>query len=181
MGPRDVISLPYKALQIELHSRPNGYGGKGGKWAPAVKGLIDRFGATSVLDYGCGEGSLVKALRELCDHRVRLSEYDPGVPGKDVMPSFADLVVCTDVLEHVEPELLDGVLVHLRLMARKAIFAVIATRPSSKTMADGRNAHLIVEQASWWMERLASAGFTMELGPTSPLNKPSREISVVLT
>jgi hypothetical protein len=181
IAPRDVISLPYKALQVELHSRPNGYGGKGNKWAPSVSGLIDRFHATSVLDYGCGEGTLMRDLRPMCDARIRLAEYDPGVPSKDAMPGFADLVVCTDVLEHVEPDLLDGVLVHLRLLARKAIFAVIATRPSGKTMADGRNAHLIVEQAPWWTDRLMSAGFVVEPGPSSPLDKPSRELSVVLT
>jgi hypothetical protein len=97
------------------------------------------------------------------------------------LPGFADLVVCTDVLEHVEPELLDTVLRHLRSLARKAVFVVIATRPSNKTLSDGRNAHLIVETAEWWIAHLIEAGFTvMPDPPVSPLLKPSREVVAIL-
>lgn len=173
----DLISSAYLAEQRTLHDAPRGYGGKGEKWASVVTMLIGRHAATSVLDYGCGRGTLVAALRPLCDSSVRLSEYDPAIAGKDGPPSFADLVVCTDVLEHVEPEHLDAVLAHLKLLARKAIFAVIALRPSNKTLTDGRNAHLIVESSGWWMLRLASAGFT-----AMPLLLDERhEIAVVLT
>ena len=180
--PAELISQSYRALQVELHTRPNGYGGKGYKWAPAVRSLLTRFEATSVLDYGCGEGSLKKALRPLCDSTIRIDEYDVAVPGKDGFPSFADLVVCTDVLEHVEPERLSLVLTHLKMLARKAVFAVIATRPSSKIMADGRNAHLIIESAEWWSLTLVAAGFEIQPNPPiSPLKKPSRELVAVLT
>lgn len=178
---RDLISRPYREMQIELHARPNGYGGKGDKWAEAVAALVSRFGASSVLDYGCGEGRLKAALKPLCDVSVRIDEYDPAVPGKDGMPSFADLVVCTDVLEHIEPERLSAVLTHLKQLARKAVFAVIATRPSGKTLTDGRNAHLILEQADWWEQRVRSAGFLLAPDPpVSPSRKPSREWVAVL-
>ncbi len=177
-----LISPAYRALQVELHARPNGYGGKGGKWAPAVRELIDRFGATSVLDYGCGEGGLKRELKALCAESVRIDEYDVAITVKDALPSFADLVVCTDVLEHIEPDCLSGVLAHLRLLARKAVFVVIATRPSKKTMSDGRNAHLTVEPAEWWAETVKAAGFTIAPDPpVSPLIKPSREWVAVLT
>ncbi len=179
LKPHDVISPAYCALQKELHARPKGYGGKGDKWAPAVAALITRFGATSILDFGSGEGSLARALRLLPIGFVRIDEYDPAVPGYDRWPGFADLVICTDVLEHIEPEKLDTVLQLLQTLARKAIFLVIATRPSNKTMADGRNAHLIVESAAWWTAKLEALGFTVEPGPPSPLRKPSREIVVV--
>ncbi len=176
------ISPAYRALQRELHARPNGYGGKGDKWAPAVAGLVAQFGCTSVLDYGCGQGRLSVALRPLVAGDVRLDEYDPAIPGKDQHPDFADLVVCTDVLEHIEPERLPAVLAHLQLLARKAVFVVIATRPSNKTMADGRNAHLIVEDGAWWDAQMRAAGFAVASeAPRSPLDKPSREWVAVLT
>lgn len=179
--PQDVITPAYKQLQVELHMRPKGYGGKGDKWAAGVLALMTRFQATSVLDYGCGQGALVRALRPQVPAHVRLSEYDPAVPGKNGWPDFADLVVCTDVLEHVEPPLLGHVLAHLRTLARKAVFAVIATRPSNKTMADGRNAHLIQESADWWARTVQAAGFTIAPNaPVSPLKKPSREWVAVL-
>ncbi len=134
-----------------------------------------------MLDYGAGRGSLAEALRLLVPADIRISEYDPAVPRIQDMPVFADLVVTTDVLEHVEPERLGAVLAHLRLLARKAIFAVIATRPSNKVLSDGRNAHLILEQDAWWVERLLKARFQVTPGPASPLLKPSREFVVVLT
>ncbi len=176
----ELISLGYVAEQQRLHARPRGYGGKGNAWAEAVYGLVRATGATSVLDYGCGQGSLVKALRGKVDGSVRLAEYDPAIKGKDGLPSFADLVVCTDVIEHVEPERLDAVLAHLKLLARTAVFAVIALRESNKTLSDGRNAHLIVAPAEWWTERLKAAGFTVSPGPKKP-GKLARELSVILT
>lgn len=179
--PRDLISPDYLATQLALHADPRGYGGKGDKWAPAVWQLVSDLSATSVLDYGCGEGALVRALWQDKPAWLSLREYDPAMPGKDDLPLFADLVVCTDVLEHVEAEKLDAVLQHLKLLARKATFVVIATRPSHKTLLDGRNAHLILESADWWQGRLAQAGFTVAPGPISPHRKPSRELSAVLT
>lgn len=181
LKPKDLISPAYRELQRELHARPRGYGGKGDKWADAVEMLADVYSATSILDYGCGEGALVKALKARHLPAMRYDEYDPAIPGKDGWPEFADLVVCTDVLEHVEPEKLDTVLRHLKVLARKAVFVVIATRPSNKTMADGRNAHLIVESAEWWQARMVGVGFAVLPGPPSPLEKPSREWAAVLT
>ncbi len=171
----DLISPAYRDEQRFLHARPRGYGGKGDKWAPAVADLVRQFDASSVLDYGCGQGSLKTALRGLVSSVVRIDEYDPAVSGKDAAPEFADLVVCTDVLEHVEPPKLSTVLKHLDVLARKAIFLVVATRPSNKTLRDGRNAHLMVESPDWWGERLRAEGWELTVGPPSPLKKPSRE------
>lgn len=180
LKPTDLISRPYLQLQQELHARPNGYGGKGDKWAAGVAGLIAQFEAHSVLDYGAGEGSLGAALRKMALSGVRIDEYDPAVPAFAQWPGFADLVVCTDVLEHIEPERLDTVLRHLTVLTRKALFVVIATRPSNKTMADGRNAHLIIETGEWWSARFAALGLRIAQGPASPLAKPSREWVAVI-
>jgi 2-polyprenyl-3-methyl-5-hydroxy-6-metoxy-1,4-benzoquinol methylase len=101
------------------------------------------------LDYGCGQGALGRALNQ------EISEYDPAIAGKDSSPQPADLVICTDVLEHIEPECLESVLDHLKSLTKEALFAVISTRPAKKTLADGRNAHLIIEPWSFWEEKLA--------------------------
>lgn len=180
MSQSPLITPAYRDLQVELHGRPNGYGGKGDKWAPAVRDLLVRYECSSVLDYGCGEGSLGLALAAMRDTTLRIAEYDPAIPGKDGRPSFADLVVTTDVLEHVEPDCLDAVLAHLKALARKVIFVVVATRESNKTMADGRNAHLIVRDASWWGAQFRAHGMEPMPGPASPLAKPSREWVAVI-
>lgn len=156
-----LISTTYIAQQRALHARPNGYGGKGGKWAPAVAALVTDFGATSVLDYGCGQGGLTRALLPMISSHVRLEEYDPAITGKDDLPSCADVVTCTDVLEHIEPERLSNVLAHLHLLARQAVFFVIALDPANKTLNDGRNAHLILESPAWWECHVTAAGFRL--------------------
>jgi len=88
-------------------------------------------------------------------------DYDPAVTGMDDTPLFADLVTCCDVLEHIEPERLDRVLAHIRSLARKAVFFVVATRPANKLLPNGENAHLIIESAEWWEARVLTAGFSL--------------------
>jgi len=167
-----LISKTYRAMQRELHSRPEGYGGKGKKWAETVIALARRFEAGSMLDYGCGGGTLVERLRMMPHAGLRLAEYDPAIRGKDSPPSFADLVIITDVLEHIEPERLKGVLAHLRALARKAVFFVVALDEANKVLADGRNAHLILESPAWWEARIVEAGFTLQ--PLEDLPLPAQ-------
>lgn len=181
MTRHQLISPAYLGEQRALHAMPRGYGGKGDKWTAAVLDLARRFDCWSVLDYGCGQGALGRALLARTDRRLDVREYDPAIEGKNARPMFADLVVSTDVLEHVEPDRLDAVLAHIRTLARRVVFVVIATRPSNKTLSDGRNAHLILESDAWWRARMEAAGFTVQTDPPqSPLTKPSREWVAVL-
>lgn len=139
----NLISDSYRRLNIELHSHGK-YGLHGGKWADKVGDIAKRIGAATILDYGCGQGSLRATLD------MPVAEYDPAIAGKDKRPQPADLVVCTDVLEHIEPDYLDNVVDDLHDLSIKGLFAVISTRPAKKLLADGRNAHLIVEPPSFW-------------------------------
>jgi 2-polyprenyl-3-methyl-5-hydroxy-6-metoxy-1,4-benzoquinol methylase len=149
-----LITEDYKRLNAELHSRGN-YGVSGHKWAGKVHDLAGQCEAATVLDYGCGRGTLNAAL--YLKHRplsYEVIEYDPAIPGKEEKPAHADIVVCGDVLEHIEPDCLLAVLDDIHSIARKAVFLVVATRPAVKTLADGRNAHLIVEPIEWWLPKL---------------------------
>lgn len=177
----ELISPRYTAMQRELHAAIEPYGHRGYKWAPVVAELVRSYGATSVLDYGCGSGSLVKALSSHSMAGVRFSEYDPAIPGKDGPPCFADLVVVTDVLEHVEPEKLTTVLRHLRLLARKAIWVVVALVETAKVLSDGRNAHLILQPADWWAAQFQAIGCTVLPAPASARQKPEKEWVAVVT
>jgi hypothetical protein len=149
-----LISDEYRALNAQLHRDRPDYGTSGHKWADAVMMLAKERGANTVLDYGCGKRTLRGALPLLNERDFRLYEYDPAIPGLDAAPSPADLVVCTDVLEHIEADCLNAVLDDLRRCTRKVAFLEIATRPAVKTLADGRNAHLIVEPPEWWLPKL---------------------------
>jgi 2-polyprenyl-3-methyl-5-hydroxy-6-metoxy-1,4-benzoquinol methylase len=143
------ITEEYREANKRLHEINERYGTSGAKWARKVSQLVQSTGCTSVLDYGCGKGLLAAALPEL-----GIVEYDPAIPGKDREPDPADFVVCTDVLEHIEPDCLDAVLDHIRKLSLKYAFLNIATRPAVKHLPDGRNAHLIIESAEWWRGRV---------------------------
>jgi hypothetical protein len=80
--------------------------------------------------------------------------YDPAVEGIDEEPDPADLVVCTDVLEHIEPDCLDDVLADISRCTLKVAMLTVCTVPAAKHLPDGRNAHLIVENSRWWMRKL---------------------------
>jgi 2-polyprenyl-3-methyl-5-hydroxy-6-metoxy-1,4-benzoquinol methylase len=143
------ITDEYRIANERLHAANAKYGTSGAKWAKKVAFLVRETKSETVLDYGCGKGLLAMALREL-----NIREYDPAVPGKNGDPEPADLVVCTDVLEHIEPACLDDVLGHIRNLTLKNAFLNIATRPAVKFLHDGRNAHLIIKPAQWWRDRI---------------------------
>ena len=157
--PDDVTSPEYRAMLTQLHARTK-WGADGGKHWEAVERVAREMNPATILDYGCGEGKLAEHMMHNTQRRV--SGYDPGIPDKAKMPKPCDLVVCTDVLEHVEPEKLDAVLEHLYRLAARKLYAVIATRPANAILPDGRNAHLIVNDAEWWLEKLGNVGWVTE-------------------
>jgi hypothetical protein len=116
-----------------------------------------------IVTHNCGKGYLAKALP------FPIWEYDPAIPGKEETPRPADLVVCTDVLEHIEPDRLVFVLDDLRRCTLKLGYFVIHTGPSSKTLADGRNTHLIQKDKTWWALKLSKYFEVAKLEEASPL------------
>jgi hypothetical protein len=148
-----LISETYRALNAELHSHGK-YGLSGYKWAKQVDKLARACEARTVLDYGCGRGTLKIGLEEHAPLPYSIFEYDPAIAGKEEKPDRSDIVVCGDVLEHIEPDCLYPVLDDLAGIARLAVFLVVATVPAMKTLADGRNTHLIVESSDWWLKKI---------------------------
>lgn len=144
----EVISHNYVEQNKKLHASLPHYGISVLRHIETIKKMYDKTKARSLLDYGCGKGMLAKHLD------FPIWEYDPAISGKDNAPRSADLVVCIDVLEHIEPEYLDGVLTDLKRVTKKVGFFTIATREANKKLEDGRNTHLIVENKDWWKEKL---------------------------
>jgi len=83
-----TITSEYAELNRKLHASDPSYGISGSKRAEVIRKLIETTKPTTILDYGCGKGSLGAALDR------PIWEYDPCVPGKDAPPRPADLVVC---------------------------------------------------------------------------------------
>jgi hypothetical protein len=157
-----LISDEYLKLQAALHAGPRGYGNSGRKHAGEVLAVAAAMNLTSMIDYGAGGGTM-KATLTRAGWRGPIVEYDPAIPKINTPPMDpADLVTCTDVLEHIEPDNLRRVLAHIHYLTRLAAFLVISTVPSSKFLADGRNAHLIVQPPQWWIAAVTGIGFAIQ-------------------
>ena len=147
----------YKSAYQVLHEDKNHFRGYSLKqYLPEISALIRDSNIKTVLDYGCGKAELHDA------HRLKplwklelLDKYDPGVVEWCTPPTRSyDLVVCTDVLEHIEEEDLDQILRHIYSLTNKVLFASISTRPASKKLPDGTNAHKTIQPDRWWKDKL---------------------------
>lgn len=149
----------YKALQKQLHSEGD-YGVSGQGYLPSIfhgiSQLAKKHGAVSVLDYGSSTGSTMKAVRDKMWLPPTVEDYcyDPFVDEFSAEPKPADFVICTDVLEHVEPECTKAVLDHIASLTKKIALFSVSLVPAHKTLADGRNAHINLRDAEFWMKEL---------------------------
>jgi methyltransferase family protein len=146
----ETISPGYKALNAALHAENPNYGAHGHKMGAHVLPLIRKFGIKTVVDYGCGKGGLKEWLRRYSPAEV--TNYDPCIQEFSARPAPADLVVCTDVMEHVEPTYTDCVLADIQKLAVKAVFFNISIREALKVLPDGRNAHINLKPAEGWFD-----------------------------
>ncbi len=159
---KQLISRYYRNQLIELHENDRYWGSTGGEYFLDVMKAVQEDHCSSVLDYGCGKGYLVALIRDAMasepkrtpDFLVRCDGYDPAIKEYADLPIPADMVVSTDVLEHIEPENLETVLEHICANMLISGFFVIATRPAKAVLPDERNAHLIQEPESFWIQKL---------------------------
>jgi len=152
----DTISPQYRTLNAELHNDPSvKYGYKGHDQAGKVMELIAEFECADALDYGAGKKTLSKALKETGFEAIK--DFDPAIPEISAPPEPADLVICSDVLEHIEPEYLDRVLFHIRSLCKKAVFFRVCMIPcTSKSLPDGTDPHKLVHDYDWWKAKIES-------------------------
>jgi hypothetical protein len=94
-----------------------------------IKGLIDRFEATSMLDYGCGWGKQYQERDENTGQSLAdfwgfdPVKFDPGVPHFQAEPKGSfDLVICVQVLGSIPTADLPAIVDRLYGHATKAIF-----------------------------------------------------------
>lgn len=171
-----LISPAYLAEQKKLHE--SGYGGRGFKWTDVVLHLMAHFHARDVLDYGCGQGTLGQHLRTAGLRESQVTEYDPAIRRFQEIPLYgSDLVVCTDVLEHIELEYIDNVLRHLRDLTQIRLFTVISLVGTEKRLSDGRDAHILIRDVPWWLAKFESHGFAFDYIVDNP--KPEKQFAAV--
>ncbi len=143
-----LITEQYLELNKKLHEENPAYGTQGKCYIDDVIKLASMFRTQDILDYGCGKSTLSLNLP------FRINQYDPAIPKYANPPREADIVVCTDVIEHIEPWCLEEVLNDIERLTRKACFISGSIVAAKKFLPDGRNAHLIQKPARWWMNQL---------------------------
>lgn len=147
-----LISDQYRAENHRQHTESEGYGERGYKHLHDVLAFAQKHACASVLDYGCGKGTLAAHAKRISP--LPFTNYDPALPAFAAEPAPADLVVCTDVLEHIEPLCLSDVLDHLASLTNKAFYFQIACREAKRLLSDGTNAHKLVKDPYFWLESI---------------------------
>jgi hypothetical protein len=165
-----MITPEYKSQLVELHKKQR-WGAQGWKCMPDVLSLIIqyRLKQPKILDYGAGERTFEHTARWALP-QARVTSYDPGIPEIDQQPTLEfDIVVCTDVLEHIEPQFVDATLGRLRYHTLHAAHLCIACTPAKTLLPDGRNAHLVVQPPEWWLPKIQSRWAQVEVIKASKL------------
>jgi hypothetical protein len=164
-----LLSEQYRRV-LEHEHGTTGWGVTGWKHAPRVHDLAVAQGVQSLLDYGAGRGSLGHWFDQHAPETViERREYEPGIARLSTEPQPAELVVCVDVMEHIEPDCMDAVLDHIQSLATRCVYFNISCRPAGRILSDGRNAHLVVKPQSWWRKQLAQRWEELEFHPNEKI------------
>lgn len=130
-----------------------------------IADLAPRVGA-SFIDFGCGTG---RPAQELAKRGYRVLALDFADNCLDNMvdvpflladltklpPVSAQFGYCTDVMEHIEPERVGDVLAGIARCVRGAVYFAISTVPDNFGPAlEGKQLHLTIRPAVWWMKML---------------------------
>ena len=154
--------------------------GEYAKEAPTIKQLIEKNDCRSLINFGCGNPDAFfkhkfldkKTVKEVdgvqlspewpsvYDYLGRpfIKMFDPGIKELSDYPDFpAEMVVCTDVLEHIPPQDIPWFLDELLKLSTKVLHVSIHLGPALTTLPDGRNAHVCVRPRDWWRQQLTDA------------------------
>jgi SAM-dependent methyltransferase len=154
-----MISDKLKKIYTDIHNTTPF--GKRGKIPDYLKQFIKEKKPGSILDFGCGKGRLMDTIKGSYP-AIEVYGYDPANPKYDIdlENTKVDMVISSDVLEHIEPEFIIQTLSDLRNKS-KYYFHLIACSPAKLILPDGRNAHLIVEDNNWWRQKFLHLGYSI--------------------
>jgi SAM-dependent methyltransferase len=161
--PKTKTKAPLVDLYQEMHGSQKYFPGFSiTAHVPAIAGIVDTMRDAlgrepRMLDFGCGKGMQYLKRRVHEAWGVLPHCYDPGVAHLSEMPAGEfDIVLCIDVLEHVEEA--DVAAVLSRIFDKTApdgiAFLAISTVTSRKKLPDGRSVHVTVQPGEWWEERI---------------------------
>ena len=140
-----------------------------------IYGILQYNKCKSILDYGCGKGYPYKEQYKNLNHKGKIPNfdkplhlwwgiedlflYDPGVPEHNKLPTKKhDMVICTDVLEHIPEEDLDWIIREICSLCNSTIFFNVSCVPAVKTFTSGKykgeNVHVSIFDHAWWVSKI---------------------------
>ena len=136
---------------------------------PTLMNITKENNCKTLLDYGCGKAipyskkecksiGLKKPVQELCN-LDSFDLYDPAYPKYNKLSKKKyDIVVCTDVMEHIAEQDIDYVLKDILSHSKKAVFLNISCQPALKHFKEGKfkgqNVHISVFDGVWWSDKV---------------------------
>ena len=136
---------------------------------PTLFNIIKENNCKTLLDYGCGKAipyskkecksiGLKKPVQELCN-LDSFDLYDPAYPKYNKLSKKKyDIVVCTDVMEHIAEQDIDWVLKDILSHSKKTVFLNISCQPALKHFKKGKfkgqNVHVSVFHGTWWSDKV---------------------------
>jgi GT2 family glycosyltransferase/SAM-dependent methyltransferase len=165
---------PYDRHYFDTALGPVPYDRRYSQWTDFFATIADHVVAEikprSVLDVGCAKGFLVEALRDrgVEAFGIDISEYAIGEVRPDIRPYCRvasatepfrqryDLIVCIEVLEHLDEA--DGRRA-IANIGRSAGDVLFSSTPDDFT----EPTHVNVRPRSWWIERFAEHGLMLDV------------------
>jgi hypothetical protein len=164
-----MITDEYQAEMKRQHAASIKWGSSAVKFGGhEILGYIEKYKGHigTVLDYGCGKGVLAEWVnsRLTCPKPV-WTKYDPGIPGIDELPEGRfDMVITCDVLEHVEPTMIDDTIRELEERAQICMYNNIACATTNSVFTTGpyagQNVHINVQNPQWWLDKFTAVTAT---------------------
>jgi len=147
------------------------------KWMPTrsipeALEIKNYFETSSVLDYGCAKGYLVHALRmlgvqacgeDISDYAIenchpRVKDYISKPTG-----SYYDLIICKDILEHVEEKDLPELLTDVAKRGRQFFFVIPLGDEDRFRIREYEVdvTHVTKKDEEWWIRMFESCGLRL--------------------
>jgi hypothetical protein len=119
---RNIIEQ-YFHLYLEQSDGGKIYGRSSEDLLDKIAPIIFELNPSSILDYGCGRSALVNHFWN--EGKRKLYKYDPAIHEYRFLPKEdVELVICTDVLEHIPEDYLPVLISDIMKFSDKVIFTV---------------------------------------------------------